>query len=73
MGDGECFRPTMGIMLFSESSNEDDFNVGSVGLFLLNIQRGLIVNIFVTCQISILDFFLLFVCAHMCVRMYVCV
>lgn len=40
MGDGECFGPTMGIMLFSESSNEHDFSVVSVGLFLLSGQRA---------------------------------
>lgn len=30
VGDGECFRLTMGIMLSSESSTEDDFSVVSL-------------------------------------------
>lgn len=38
VGDGECFGLTMGIILFSESSTEDDFSMVS-GLFLLSIQR----------------------------------
>lgn len=38
MGDGECFGPTMGIMLFSESSNEDDFSEVSVRFFFLSVQ-----------------------------------